>query len=108
MKVIEIITIFLFCTSCQKKVGFEITNEINEYTFKVDLRKVGDPSKMHKRIISYWDDTIIWKGIKLAPTIDTIIIDQSQNYYGMDSVQKFEKYKAKNWYIKHEYLFYSW
>jgi hypothetical protein len=103
-----ILIFFIFLGACQKKIGFEITNSLSEYTFRVSLSEIGSPSKMRKIFISYWDDTIIWNGVKVPPTIDTIRMDKSETYYGMDTLQRFNKYKAKNWYIKNEYQFTSW
>lgn len=97
-----------FLLSCAKRVGFEINNDVSEYTFRVSLQDLGDHSKMRKSTVAYWDDTIIWNGLKLPPTKDTFKSDVSQTYYGIDSVQRYQKYKARNWYVKKEYSFSVW
>jgi len=108
MNKIIIFIIALLLVSCGKEYVFEATDSDQMCVIRLDLSKVGDPSRMSKKIILFWNDTIIIDGVKNAPLKDTLRFEEVQDYYGADTLTVFEKYKAKNWYIRYEYYFTGW
>lgn len=107
-KLVYIFIVVVLLNGCGKRFKFEIDNSVNEYSIKLNYSEIGDPSRLTRKNVSYWDDTIILDGIKTGPTKDTIFFNQTSDYYGLDTLVKFEKYKAKKWYIKQEYIFSPW
>lgn len=95
-------------SGCGKKIRFEVTDILHEYTIRIDYKEIGNASRVKKEYIWYWNDTILIDGIKNGPTKDTVHYKEFVDYYGLDTLIKFEKYKASHWYIKQEYEFTSW
>lgn len=98
----------ILMSSCSKEISFEINDSVKDTVIKIDVSRIGDPSRVTKKIISFWSDTILINGIKIAATKDTVVDSETVDYYGINSLYRFEKYKAKHWYIKHEYSFTPW
>jgi len=94
--------------ACGKRFEFEIDDKVHDYSIHLRYSEIGDPSRLTQKNVWYWNDTIIINGVKNGPTKDTVFFDKTSDYYGIDTLVRFEKYKAKNWYIKQWYLFSPW
>jgi hypothetical protein len=103
------ISLFMFAfTSCGKQFEFEATDKDTTFERKLSYAEIGDPSRVTRTYVSFWNDTIIIDGIKTAPTKDTIRNTYTADYYGLDTMVIYEKYKATKWYIKEVYQFSPW
>jgi hypothetical protein len=101
-----ILNFVFFFTSCKRKFSFEIDNTLQAHIIKLDYNEIGDAYRLKRKYIWFWNDTIIIDGIKNGPTKDTVKYEETVKYYGLDTLIKFEKYKATDWYIKQVYEFY--
>jgi|GEM_PF-4327456 len=98
----------VFVFSCNKHQVFQADENASTFVIRINPKKIGDPSRVTKKFIWFWNDTIIIDGVKNGPTKDTVYFNETLDYYGIDSLVIFEKYKASKWFIKQEYYFTSW
>ncbi|RXK58489.1 hypothetical protein ESA94_17790 [Lacibacter luteus] len=105
----RLLAVFMIALSaCGKRIGYEIKDTDTKYTFRTNYLEIGDHSRVTITSIAFWDDTIIWKGIKVAPQKDTFYYERLEDFYGLDTLETYQKYKAKHWYIKRVYDFSPW
>ncbi len=103
-----LIVFVIVLSGCGKTIGYEVKDSDTKYMFRTNYFDIGEPSRVKVTSISFWDDTIIWKGIKIGSQNDTVFDEKLQDFYGLDTLETFEKYKAKHWYIKRTYEFLPW
>ena len=98
------ISIWLFsCMNNKERITYEITNEKDSFTYELKY-KMKYPNKLTIITECFWDDTILFNGKKLPPQEKTKA-SSSTEFYGYPPFKEtIKKYKAKNWYIKTEFI----
>jgi hypothetical protein len=98
------ITVLLFsCMNNEERIINEITNERDSSAYELEY-KMKYPNSLTIITECFWDDTILYNGIKLPPQ-EKIKATHTTRFYGSPPFkEKYQKYKAKNWNIKTEFI----
>ncbi|MBK7884305.1 MAG: hypothetical protein IPJ81_11295 [Chitinophagaceae bacterium] len=104
MKAIFYLSIFLFvgCFKAEEKIVHTITNDTDSSSFTLN-HKMRLPHHLIITTTGFWDDTILYNGVNIPPQYE--VKKTALKFYSTTPSQFLhEKYKAKNWHIKIEFV----
>lgn len=103
MYLILIIICLYGCINNKERISYEITNEKDSFAYQLKY-KMKHPNQLTIITECFWDDTILYNGKKLPPQEKTRATHTTEFYGSPPLKEAYNKYKAKNWYIRTEFI----